>query len=114
MGYSLVRWTIVLALLVGAFFAPNRALFSIMATAAPPTNEYPAAWAYEFYMSAGHFLALIAAAILVRSGCPTARITRVRVETRNENIKKLRVMRCPDGSFISIISIYRALRSSKQ
>jgi|GEM_PF-2145422 len=74
MGYSLVRWTIVIALLAGAFFALNRALFSIMATAAPPTNEYPDAWAYEFYLSAGHLLALLAAATFVavnlRKGFP--------------------------------------------
>jgi len=72
--WKLARWTLGLAVLIWALLALNHAMFSVMATAAPPTNEHPEFWAYEVYRHLGYSLALFAAAIFIvlnlRKGFP--------------------------------------------
>lgn len=74
MFWKLARWTFGLAVLICAFLALNHAMFSVMATAAPPTNQHPEFWAYEVYRWLGYSLALFSAAILIvlnlRKGFP--------------------------------------------
>lgn len=72
--WAILRWLTALGLFIGAGFALNYTLFSIMAPAAPPTNEYPEAWAFEVYHWLGYSVALlcgtILAAVNLRAGLP--------------------------------------------
>jgi len=62
--WAVLRWLTAAALIVYAFLALNYTLFSIMATVAPPTNEYHEAWAFEVYAWTGYSAALLCAAAL--------------------------------------------------
>lgn len=75
--WAIFRWLAIATLLAGAFLAANHALFSIMATVAPPTNQYPEAWAFEVYTWTGISVVLLCATVIaavnLRPGLPYLR-----------------------------------------
>ena len=72
--WSILRWLITAASVLWGLLATNYVFFCIMATAAPPTNKYPEAWAFEAYSWMGYAVALfclsIAVALNLRQGFP--------------------------------------------
>ncbi len=77
MFWNLARWILGLAVLIWALLTLNHAMFAVMATAAPPTNQHPEFWAYVVYRYLGYSLALFAAAVFImlnlRKGFPYLR-----------------------------------------